>query len=75
MGDLAPPIVGGDEDAGTQRERRRDVQNIQGLRGGAGGIFCGESPGIVENRGEATGGFSAGQDSGQTPALARAAED
>ncbi len=38
---LRLPIVEGDEDAGTQRERRRDVQNIQGPREGAGAIFCG----------------------------------
>ena len=31
-GELALPIVEGDEDAGLQRERRRDVQNIQGPR-------------------------------------------
>ena len=37
-GELALPLVEGDEDAGTQRERRRDVQNIQGPREGAGGI-------------------------------------
>ena len=48
-GDLALPIVEGDEDTGTQRERRRDVQNIQRPREGAGGIFCGEFPGFVEN--------------------------
>ena len=56
-GELAQPLVEGDEDASTQRERRRDVQNIQGPREGAGGKFCGEFPGFMENCGEVTGRF------------------